>query len=184
MKSAARVYYKEEQDVGSSPTIWVLYLGFLVSVGTIGFGLYQQVVQGKPWGDRPASTAHLEIVFAVVFVIMAAMIIFAHRMTLFTVIDETGVRFRITPKVMKEKHITKEQISRYEIRKYRPAIEYGGWGFRMGGSGGVFRRKRWGVCYKVKGNIGLQLYLTNGRKILIGTQNPTSIERAMKKLME
>jgi len=48
----------------------------------------------------------------------------------------------------------------------------------------LFKGGKVGIAYNVKGNMGLQLYLKNGAKILIGTQKPAGVERAMKKLME
>jgi hypothetical protein len=41
-----------------------------------------------------------------------------------------------------------------------------------------------GITYNIMGHIGLQLYLSDGKKLLIGTQRPEAMKRAMKKLME
>jgi chaperone required for assembly of F1-ATPase len=35
----------------------------------------------------------------------------------------------------------------------------------------------------MKGNTGLQLYLVDGKKMLVGTQRPDAIKRAMEKMM-
>jgi hypothetical protein len=47
---------------------------------------------------------------------------------------------------------------------------YGGWGIKRGIGG---------LAYNVSGNQGLQLVLTDGRKILIGTQKPEQFINAM-----
>lgn len=184
MKRSTRIYYKEEQIMRGSPSIWTLYVVFLATVGIMAFGLYQQLILDKPLGEHPTSNAHLEIVFAVIFVFFSAIIFFISRMKLITTIDEQGIKIGFFPHLMKVKSIAKENINRYEIRKYRPLIEYGGWGLHSRGKGGLIRRRKWGVAYNVKGNMGLQLYLNYGARILIGTQNPSGIERAMKKLMK
>lgn len=59
----------------------------------------------------------------------------------------------------------------YEIRKYNAIRDYGGWG--------VKRKLRWGRAYNVSGNIGLQIYLNNGKKVLFGTQKPQAMIYAM-----
>lgn len=184
-KGITRTYFKEEQSLSSSPQMWIMYLTFLVSVGITGYGLYQQLLLEKPWGNHPTSNTHMEIVFAAILIFMGALVFFMHRLKLLTQIDETSISIRFAPLQRKPRVITKEEISRYEIRKYRPIIEYGGWGLRTRRDSIIsYRRRHFGIAYNVKGNMGLQLYLTNGKKILIGTQNPTGIERAMKKLME
>ena len=63
------------------------------------------------------------------------------------------------------------EIIKYEIRQYRPIIEYGGWGIRF---------NRSGKAYTVSGNIGIQIQLSVGKGILIGTQQPNEFLQAMK----
>ena len=63
------------------------------------------------------------------------------------------------------------EIIKYEIRKYRPIIEYGGWGIRFNKSG---------KAYTVSGNIGIQIQMSTGKGILIGTQQPNEFLQAMK----
>jgi len=45
-------------------------------------------------------------------------------------------------------------------------------------------KKGVGKAYNVRGNIGLQLYLQDGKKVLIGTQRGDAFLRAINKLME
>ena len=85
-----------------------------------------------------------------------------------TQINETGVAYRFVPFHLKTFKIEWTEIEKAYIRKYRPLPEYGGWGMRAG-LGGL------GRAYNVSGNIGLQLQLTSGKKILFGTQKPDEI---------
>jgi len=96
----------------------------------------------------------------------------------FIIIDKEGIHYRFPIFIRHEKFIPKEQIVSYDVRKYRPLSEYGGWGYRT-----RFIYINRGVAYNIMGNIGLQLYLTDGKKLLIGTQRPEAMKRAMKKLI-
>ncbi|TEW77202.1 hypothetical protein E2488_04665 [Gramella jeungdoensis] len=64
-------------------------------------------------------------------------------------------------------------ISECYIRNYNPISEFGGWGIKSS-----FRRDT-GKAYTIKGSIGLQLKLKNGKKILIGTQKNEEIKRVI-----
>ena len=68
-----------------------------------------------------------------------------------------------------------QEIERFEIRTYRAGSEFGGYGFRS--------RRTSGQSFTISGNIGLQLYLKNGKKLLIGTHKKQGIENAMCKIM-
>lgn len=83
-----------------------------------------------------------------------------------TRIDENGIHYQFFPIHLKVKTILWKDIKLAKTRKYRPISEYGGWGLK---GGNVFGKKS-GIAINVKGNIGIQLVLKNGKKILIGTQ--------------
>jgi hypothetical protein len=40
------------------------------------------------------------------------------------------------------------------------------------------------MAYTISGNKGLQLYLKNGREVLLGTERPEAIAKAMKRMFE
>jgi hypothetical protein len=65
-------------------------------------------------------------------------------------------------------------IRRYQVVQYRPIVDYGGWGIRAGRDGERVLNAR--------GNRGVRLELTDGTKLLIGSQRPEelaeTIERA------
>ncbi|ARV16965.1 hypothetical protein BTO07_16995 [Polaribacter sp. SA4-12] len=58
------------------------------------------------------------------------------------------------------------EIYKAGIRTYLPISEFGGWGLK----GGFFFNKGREKAINVSGNIGIQLILKNGEKLLIGTQ--------------
>lgn len=181
MNSSVRTYYKEEQNLRNSPPIWILYLVFLAYVILSVWSLYQQIDLGKQVGDHPASDKQLELSMGIGMAVFIAVIFFIHQIKLITIIDSTGIQIKFKPIASRSKYISKKEINRFEVRKYKPIAEYGGWGSRARRNS-LFRPNS--IAYNMNGNIGLQLYLSNNRKILIGTQNPSGIERAMKKLMK
>jgi len=92
-----------------------------------------------------------------------------------TRIDEKGIYYRFIPFHLSIKFIAWDTLKNAYVRKYDPISEFGGWGMK----GRLLKRKSKGVAFNVKGNIGLQLELQNGKKILIGTQKKEEVKRVL-----
>ena len=90
-------------------------------------------------------------------------------------IRNDGLYVAFPPLRKKWKLISANEIERFELRTYLAIKEYGGYGIK--------KRRKYGQAYTVSGNVGLQLYFKNGKKLLIGTQKKQAIEYAMNKLM-
>lgn len=90
-----------------------------------------------------------------------------------TRVDEIGIHYQFSPFQFSFKTIPWSSISKCYIRKYEAISEYGGWGMKYS-----FFKKR-GKCYTSKGNIGLQLELKNGKKILFGTQLKDALQKTL-----
>ncbi len=138
-------------------------------------GIYTQEVLGKPWGNNPGSTGLLVFVLVLDLVIMLGIIWLFLKMSLQVEIREGGLHYKFPPLLVKWKIIAKEEIESFIVRTYRPVSEFGGWGIK-----GSSRKK----AYNVSGNIGLELVLKNGRKVLFGTQKSQAIKYAMEKMMD
>lgn len=82
-----------------------------------------------------------------------------------TRIDEIGVHYQFFPIHFKMKIIPWKDIKFAQTRIYNATLEYGGWGLKSGNFG------KKGAAINIKGNIGIQLTLSDNKKILIGTQN-------------
>ncbi|RNC85154.1 MAG: hypothetical protein ED556_10190 [Winogradskyella sp.] len=67
------------------------------------------------------------------------------------------------------------EIDKAYIRKYDALSEYGGWGLK----GGALWNKAKGTAINISGDIGIQLELKNGKKLLIGTQQKDKSERTI-----
>ncbi len=195
---AKELFYEEQKQ-----RAWWLKLlmigATLLGVGPLTYGLYSQLVMGIPFGDEPMSKNALIFTTAVIYLIMIGVnfIVFKSRMV--TVVDTEAVRFSYWPLINKPRVIRKEMIEKYVIRNYRALSEYGGYGIKRRRlryllkdqnrpqneeRRGMRRMLRRSMSYTMAGNKGLQLYLKNGQELLIGTQRPDALERAMKKMME
>jgi len=143
--------------------IWIILLGVN---GLICYGIIQQVFLGKPFGDRPASNSGLLLVFGLI--LLTVLLFFSLKLE--TVITKDGVYVKFFPFYLKFKHYSWDQIQRLYVRKYSPIMEYGGWGIRG------FGRNR---ALNVSGNMGLQLELKEGRRLLIGTKKAEELSDAI-----
>ncbi len=112
------------------------------------------------------------------FIMMVGLTILFYKMRLLTQVKPDGIYIKYPPFVNKERMISKAEISSFEIRKYNARREYKGHGVKRGRS-----IKNAGMAYTVSGNMGLQIYLKNGKKILIGTQRKEAFKHAMEKMM-
>jgi hypothetical protein len=169
-----KVLFKETQQFRQWWWI-VLILGSTVPMMVFSiYTLYQQTVRGIQVGNSPAPNGILVVVFFAM--IIAIWVFFSMKLEVW--VEQDGIHYRFFPLIFKNQFISKEEILRFEIRKYRALMDYGGWVIRRG-----FARK-WGRAYNVSGNTGLQLYLKNGKKVLFGTQRSQAIMYAMNEMME
>lgn len=169
-----KVLFKETQQFRQWWWI-VLILGLTIPQMVFSiYALYQQTVNGIQVGDSPAPNAMLIVMFFAMIIVN--WVFFSMKFEVW--IDQEGIHYRFFPLIFKNQFISKEEILRFEIRKCSPIRDYGGWGIRRG-----FGRK-WGRAYIVSGNIGLQLYLKNGKKVLFGTQRSQAIMYAMDEMMK
>jgi len=106
----------------------------------------------------------------IIILLVALLFIF---LKLKTRIDEMGIHYQFYPFHLSYKTILWVNIEHISIRKYDGLTEFGGWGMKFS-----FFKKR-GKCYTTKGDIGLQLELKNGKKILIGTQLKEELQRTL-----
>jgi hypothetical protein len=171
-----KILFKEEQRFNQW-WIWLILLAsFATAVVPLWYGLYVQVTTGEPWGNDPASNGELAFSAAFVTALMVGMVFLFLFMRLQVEVRNDGVYFRFLPVIRRWRIISKAEIERYEIGKYKPIRQFGGWGIRLGFPGK-------GRAYNVTGNIGLKLFLKNKKIILLGTQRSQALSYAMEKLM-
>jgi len=160
-----KIIFKEEQHFLNT---WLFYL----VLGCVTLAIAGMII--PIWIQRDTIES---IAFPVVpLLIILAIILFFIRSKLYTIIDESAIYYRFPPFINYEKKLTKSDISELYVRKYKPIWEYGGWGYRI--------RFGKGKALNVSGNQGLQIVLSNGKGLLIGTQKPEQMRRVIKRLKE
>lgn len=159
-----------EQQKFTQSFMWfvhILNFGLLV---LMSYALFQQLILGKPFGDKPAP----DVVLILSFLLVLAITVFLFMIKLTSRIDEKGINYQFFPFHFSMKKIEWNEIQKAYVRKYSPISEYGGWGIK----GGFLNSK--GKAINVSGNIGIQLELKNGKKLLIGTQKENEAKQVLK----
>jgi hypothetical protein len=156
-------YFVERQRF-TQPWLWGLLLGV---AALFSYGAFRQLVQGVPWGTKPASDPVLFVVWLLTAVALPALFALSH---LRTEVRTDGIRIRFFPFHVRPRVWTWETIAHVEAREYSPLGEFGGWGIRLG-----FR----GWAYNVAGNQGIEITFRAGHRFLVGTQDPDGFMRAV-----
>ncbi len=134
------------------------------SLSFLAYGMYRQLIVGQPWGDRPLSDNGLMVVGSLAFLLFFAFFYLLFRIELVVEVHENHLSIRFPP--FSHRTIDLKDITRCNARTYRPILEYGGWGIRYGWKG---------MAYNVSGNRGVQLELSSGKRVLIGSQRPEEL---------
>jgi hypothetical protein len=149
--------------------IWLLVLPIsLFLIILFGYGMIKQLIFGQPWGGKPLSNTALAIIGPLWILFGIGLSYLFSSMKLITEVRDDAIYIRFYP--LSHQRISFEDISRYEARTYNPIREFGGWGIRYG------RRAK---AYNVSGTRGVQLELSNGKRILIGSQRSEELARAI-----
>jgi hypothetical protein len=148
--------------------LWMILLGIN---GLFLFGVYQQVIGGQQFGDKPMSDTELLIITGLTLLLTFLFI----KFRLDTIIKRDGIYVRFFPFHMTFKHYNWNNLTKSFVRQYSAISEYGGWGLRFG----LFGK---GKAYNVSGNKGLQLEFNNNKKLLIGTNKPDELTETLNKI--
>lgn len=146
--------FKEEQRFRQ---LWVIILIGISALMPLG------IILGTYIKDK-SSFSIVELLSVVSVIIVASALIFLFKLS--TRIDEKGIHYKFFPFHFKLKCIKWDEIDKAYVRKYDAITEYGGWGLK----GGALWKKSKGTAINVSGDIGIQLELKNGKKLLIGTK--------------
>ena len=169
-------HFNEEQKMNQWWLIGLLIAVDLTILSIFLPGIYQQLILGEPWGDKPMSDLTLIVVSALSFSVLGAVTVMLFTAKLETKIDGKSIRYKYFPFIRSWKSVNFDELNDFYVRKYSPISEYGGWGYRYRG------RKNSGL--NTKGNMGLQLIFKNGKKLLIGTQKADQLKLMVSKIQE
>jgi hypothetical protein len=170
MQRSSDAVYFENQPIRKNK---IFYLAAVAGVGLIvffGYAILEQIVFGKPFGDRPMGNTALAIVGGLYILMGVAFLYLFFRCELTTEVRTTGLFVRYSPFHRTFQQIPLERLRSCEARKYRPIMEYGGWGIRMG-----IAKK----AYNVSGNRGVELMYEAGNKLLIGSKKADQLATAI-----
>jgi len=169
-------FFKEKQRF-TQWWLWLIILATTIPAFLIFLkGMYTQFIIGEPWGDQPMSDSGLVLTSVFIFATMGGVIWLLLIAELTVEIHDRAVYYSFTPFIGTLRRVGMENIDTWEVKKYKPFGEYGGYGWRKG-----FGKK---TAYNVKGRVGLELKQKNGKILLLGTQNPVKIKEAMEYEME
>ncbi|MBU2919718.1 hypothetical protein KO504_00060 [Winogradskyella psychrotolerans] len=146
--------FKEEQRFNQ---LWLIILMLVSTIVPIS-------IYVKEYTENPENFSSLELIGVIFLILLASGFIFFFKLT--TRIDETGIHYKFFPFHWNLKNIKWNEINKAYVRTYDPLGEYGGWGLK----GGTLWNKAKGSAINVSGDIGIQLVLKSGKKLLIGTQ--------------
>jgi len=153
------------------PWIWLLVLGSAaLMVWIFGYGLVQQLVVGRPWGNQPMSDTGLVVTSSITLAFSLGLVWLFLAMALVVEVRSDALHIHFKP--LKRRTVAYSNIARVEAVKYRPIVHYGGWGIRRG---------RQGWAYNVAGDRGVRLDLQDGTHLLVGSQRFTELAAAIEK---
>ena len=159
-----KLLFKEEQAAVGT---WAWYLVLLITAICIG-----SVALEMSQDPGPETLTGLVIAIVVTGGIIVLFIFIKLEVT----IDQQSIYYRYRPFISKERKLSKDDIADVYVRKYSPIFEYGGWGYRA--------TLGKGKAFNVSGNIGLQLVLKDGKKLLLGTRKEKALRDAIVRLKE
>lgn len=157
-----KTIFKENQKQNSK---WIWFLLIILMLTTI-LASIQQIIFDKSFGNHPIPNWSFIVIFGLLFIFFYLL----RKTTLYTEITPNRILFQYKPFYRKPTIIKWEDVKNCYVRLYSPLKEFGGWGART-----AFTGKN-GKAYNVRGNIGIQLELKDGGKILIGTQKGKEAE--------
>jgi len=161
MGRPGQLYFHEEQRIRQ--------LGFRLSVlaaalpsWALLFGILFEPIRN----DGRALSAILFTWFTIGVLLPA----FVTAVKLTTEVRADGIYYCFSPIHLRFHRIGLEQMARYEALRYRPLLQYGGWGVRI-----RYRRR----AYSISGNRGVQITLPDGRTILFGSRKAEAFAEAI-----
>lgn len=148
---------------------WWIWLPLLGLNGLVMYPWFSQIINEQ---INISNTLHYNS-FLVSLAIMIAITLLFTIFRLDTIIRRDGIYLRFFPFHLKFKHYAWNDLTKSFVREYSALSEYGGWGLRVGFSGK-------GTAWNVSGNKGLQLEFKDGKRLLIGTNQPEQICETLK----
>jgi hypothetical protein len=158
---AARPLFREDQRF----RIWMFWVPIAIVTTVVWWQFIEQVVRNNPQGTQPIPNW---LAWILVIVFGLGFPAFALLVRLVTEVYPSELRVRVFP--FRSTGIPLADVVEAEVREYSAQREFGGWGVRTGRSG---------KAYSAYGTQGVQLWLKEDKRILIGSQKPHQLVEAL-----
>jgi hypothetical protein len=103
--------------------------------------------------------------------VAGVVVVFMWSLRLETEVREDGVYLKLAPLHRSFQHVAWDAIESVESVRYRPLLEYGGWGIRW---------RPGKLAYNVSGSRGVRLGRPDDRELLVGSQRPDELATAIR----
>ena len=163
--------FREVQAFGSSLR-YLLVILTAVSVVIFAIALWETITNPKTTNTFVPT---LLSIIAMAIPIAVTILFFILKME--TEVRSDGLYVRFYPMHIRFRKFTGQDLAEHYSRTYKPIREYGGWGIKCSFIGK-------GKAYNVSGNKGVQLVLTNGKKLLIGSQKTDELVAAIDQMLK
>jgi len=176
----------DQRKAGAPGALWSETQGFWISpvwrafvvaystmmIGLFGYGIYVQIIMGRPWGNHPMSNVALILVGLLVSCLAVGLLLLFRFARLITEVRKDGLYLKYIPFHRKFLRLDWNEIKSFKACQYRPLRDYGGWGIRYG---------RGGKAYNVRGSRGVFFQLANGKTLLVGSQEAEKLAAEIRK---
>jgi hypothetical protein len=143
---------------------WHIRIVLALPPAALLFITVRQVVFHHPWGAHPFSDSGL------IFLTILLTAVYFRLITVRLVTDVNSREIIVGLRgLWRRRRILLSAVRSAEPIEYNP-LDYGGYGIRSGPRG---------LAYIADGNRAVQLELNDGRKLLIGSQRPADLARAI-----
>jgi len=168
--------YHEVQTLRTQGWLWTLVGAVMIAAHMpILYGMYSQFVKREPWGDKPMSDPTIAIFFVFLLACSALVILMLYHSKLEIEIGQDALRYRAFPEQNKWVTIPSPNIAAYEVRK--PGI------FEPPRQGRLSRLRR-NKTHRLFSSHMLELKLSDDRRISLGTNNPSEVMWALKRMKD
>ncbi|MCX7908019.1 MAG: hypothetical protein N2560_00665 [Ignavibacteria bacterium] len=171
MEITSNEYY-EKQKINRFFTILIVIFAGIVPIASYIFSYYL-VFSNFKTTVFSKDTYMFYLSGLVVFLLSFFVVYLFLNLKLELKISKDGIYFRLFPFHRKFRFIPYSDIRYYTIRRFRPIMEYGGWGIR-------YSAKRNGIAYTLSGHFGLQLELNSYKRLMIGVKSPEAVLFSLK----
>ena len=154
------------REVNSRKPIWVWPVMVFVAA-IMWYGFFVQIIGGHPFGDNPGPDWVIWVAWSLAGI---GLPVFLSVARVVVTVGTHEITIRWFP--LWTRRVPVSDVQHCEARKYRPILEYGGWGIRYGGP-----HRGW--AYTLSGNRGVFLRTTSGKHVLIGSETPQRLAAAI-----